>query len=56
MNFCLNNTHRKYMGLKLLKPNYDLKIIKKGDYDEYYLFSMIAKLKKLFIIIFRIKY
>lgn len=47
MNFCLNNTHRKYMGLKLLKPNYDLKIIKKGDYDEYYLFFNDSKIVKV---------
>lgn len=45
--FCLNNTHRKYMGLKLLKPNYDLKIIKKGDYDEYYLFFNDSKIVKV---------
>lgn len=47
MNFYLTNEHRKYMGLKPIKDNYELKIIKKNEYQEYYLFFDNNKIVKL---------
>lgn len=46
MNFILNNTHRKYMGLKELKESYDLQIINKGI-DKYYVYFDADKIVKL---------
>ena len=45
MNFYLSNEHRKYMGLKPLKSNYDLVKIKKGKFEEYYLFFNGSKIE-----------
>ena len=47
MNFYLSNEHRKYMGLKPLKSNYDLVKIKKGKFEEYYLFFNGSKIEKV---------
>lgn len=52
MNFYLTNEHRKYMGLKPIKDNYDLLKIKKGEFQEFYLFfdeNKIVKLIEYFI-------
>lgn len=38
MNFILNNTHRKYMGLKPLKEHYEIMNFKGRYYDEYYVY------------------
>lgn len=47
MNFYLSNEHRKYMGLKLVMPNYDLVKIKKNEFEEFYLFFNENKIVKL---------
>ena len=52
MNFYLSNEHRKYMGLKLIMPNYELVKIKNGENKEFYLFfdkNRIVKLIHYFI-------
>ena len=47
MNWFLNNTHRKYMGLKELKDTYEL-VTYKGRYNEkFYLFFEQNKIKKV---------
>lgn len=38
MNFSLSNEHRKYMGIQPVQPNFDLVKIKKGIFEEFYLF------------------
>lgn len=38
MNFYLTNEHRKYMGIKPLKENYEILIFKRDKYEECYLF------------------
>ena len=47
MNWFLNNTHRKYMGLNELKDTYEL-VIYKGRYNEkFYIFFEKNKIKKV---------
>ncbi len=46
MDFILNNTHRKYMGLKELKESYDLRVLKR-DKEEYYIYFDGDKIVKL---------
>lgn len=47
MNFYLTNEHRKYMGLKHIKDNYDLVKLEKGEFHEFYLFFEGNKLVKI---------
>ena len=47
MNFYLNNEHRKYMGLNVLKDKYELVIIKGNSFEEIYLFFEGDYIKKI---------
>ena len=47
MNFYLTNEHRRYMGLKPIKENYELLILKNDCFQEFYLFFDGINLVKL---------